>query len=134
MYMQLTWAKLTKADNWPQIEEIYRARGHVETPGLLSRWVARDSEDPESFFGLTLWADLDSTRAWDASPEREKFDRWLTPWNGSQPSSGTASDIGTIPTRQTKAPTSDINRGTRNGSMRQISSSSGMPATNATTI
>ena len=80
MYMQLTWAKLTKADNWPQIEEIYRARGHVETPGLLSRWVARDSEDRESFFGLTLWADLASTRAWDASPEREKFVAMLRPF------------------------------------------------------
>ena len=80
MYMQLTWAKLCKADNWPQIEEIYRARGHVETPGLLSRWVARDSEDPESFFGLTLWADRESIKAWDVSPERAKFVGQLRPF------------------------------------------------------
>lgn len=79
MYMQLTWAKLTDADNWSAIEKIYRDRGHVETPGLLLRWVARDTADPGSFFGLTLWSDLASTQAWDASPERESFVAKLRP-------------------------------------------------------
>lgn len=80
MYMQLTWAKLTKADNWQEIDKIYRARGHVETPGLLARWVARDTADPESFFGMTLWSDLASTQAWDVSPERKKFVASLRPF------------------------------------------------------
>jgi heme-degrading monooxygenase HmoA len=80
MYMQLTWAKLAKADNWALIEEIYRQRGHVDTPGLLARWVARDGTDPESFFGLTLWQDLASTQAWDLSPERAKLVDQLRPF------------------------------------------------------
>lgn len=80
MYMQLTWAKLTKAENWPLIDEIYKARGHVETPGLLLRWVARDTADPESFFGLTLWSDLASIKTWDTSPDRERFVARLRPF------------------------------------------------------
>src|SRR5947207_6890382 len=60
------------------------------------------------------------------TPERARLEMWLTPWNGSQGCSGTAIAIAEIETVAKASSASETLRLTRNGSVRQISPSTGM--------
>ena len=62
------------------------------------------------------------------TPDRDRLEMWLTPWNGSQGCSGTAIAIAEIATAAKASSASEILRLTRNGSVRQISHSTGPAA------
>ncbi len=65
MYMRLTWAKL-RAGCWPQYEANYKALNR-SSPGLLARWLLRDTNDLDALFVLSHWTDLASMHAWEQS-------------------------------------------------------------------
>ena len=67
----------------------------------------------------------------DITPERAKFERWLTPWNGSHGSSGTALDRPISPTRQAVLPRQAVVRRMRNGSRRHSRASAGIASSAA---
>src|SRR5262245_37917153 len=62
------------------------------------------------------------------TPERARLETWLTPWNGSQGCSGTAIAMAEIATVANASSASETLRLTRNGSVRQISQSTGAAA------
>jgi hypothetical protein len=62
------------------------------------------------------------------TPERARLEIWLTPWNGSQGCSGTAIAMPEIATVAAASSASDTLRLMRNGSVRQISHSTGTAA------
>jgi len=41
----------------------------IDTPGLIARLVARDVNDADNLFTITIWRDIASVEAWEASPE-----------------------------------------------------------------
>jgi heme-degrading monooxygenase HmoA len=68
MFVRIYWGKI-QPGTWSEIEETYRALNAIPIPGLLARWVTQDVNDPESMFTITLWNDMASVQAWEASVE-----------------------------------------------------------------
>src|SRR5262245_60297277 len=62
------------------------------------------------------------------TPDRSRLGRWLTAWNGSQAGSGTAIAMADIATAANANSAAEILRLMRNGSVRQISHSTGPAA------
>jgi heme-degrading monooxygenase HmoA len=85
MYVRIYWGKL-QPGAWPDVEAKYRELNAIPIPGLKGRWVAQDTNDPDSMFTITLWEDLRSVRHWEASPAyRETFLAAIAPFlAGSQ--------------------------------------------------
>src|SRR5262245_49021202 len=71
---------------------------------------------------------VDVRRDTATTPDRERLEMWLTPWNGSQGCSGTAIAMAEIATAAKASSASDTFRLTRNGSVHQISQSTGTAA------
>src|SRR5262245_64890436 len=76
---------------------------------------------------------VDVRRDTATTPDRERLETWLTPWNGSQGCSGTAIAMAEIATVANASSASETLRLTRNGSVRQISHSTGTAAIAAST-
>ncbi|WP_170182035.1 antibiotic biosynthesis monooxygenase family protein [Phreatobacter stygius] len=80
MFVRIYWGKIYPGA-WSSIEQKYRDLMAVETPGLLGRLVSQDVNDAESMFTITLWRDMASVQAWEASPVyAETFSAALKPF------------------------------------------------------
>ena len=71
MIVRISWAR-THPGAWPSIEQKYGELNKIATPGFLGRLVTQDVNDPENLYTITLWQDLASVRAWEASAEFEQ--------------------------------------------------------------
>ena len=67
MHVRIYWGKVA-GHAWPSIEQRYRQLMEVPVEGLLGRFVTQDVNDQESMFTITFWKDVESIRAWEASP------------------------------------------------------------------
>ena len=70
MIVRIYWAK-TYPDSWRSIEQKYIELNKIPTPGFLGRLVTQDVNDSESLYTITLWNDLESVLAWEASDDFE---------------------------------------------------------------
>jgi heme-degrading monooxygenase HmoA len=68
MYVRIYWGRLHPG-SWRAVEDRYRALMLIDTPGLIARLVTRDVNDPDNLFTITIWKDIASVEAWEASPE-----------------------------------------------------------------
>lgn len=68
MHIRIYWGKI-QPGAWPSIEQRYRELMNIPAQGLLGRFVTQDVNDPDSMFTITIWQDLASIEAWEASPE-----------------------------------------------------------------
>lgn len=66
MHIRIYWGRVAPAA-WDALARKYRELMDMPVDGLVSRYVARDANDPESMFTITIWRDLDSVRTWEAS-------------------------------------------------------------------
>jgi len=65
MYMRLVWAKV-RPGSWAKHEAKYRELDQP-APGLKSRWLVRDTNEPDAMFVVALWETLEAMRAWESS-------------------------------------------------------------------
>ena len=68
MYLRIYWGRIHPGA-WPSVEERYRELAQFPTSGLQARLVSQDVNDPESMYTITLWDNIASVQAWEASPE-----------------------------------------------------------------
>ena len=66
MLMRLTWAKV-RPGTWSQYELRYREVASAPVMGRQTQWLARDSNDPDAIFIVSLWDNADSIKAWEMS-------------------------------------------------------------------
>lgn len=71
-FMRISWGKVDSGV-WEQFEEQNRTVLSPETPGLLGRWVTRDTKDPDNFFTVSIWRSEADVDAWLASPQYLKL-------------------------------------------------------------
>jgi len=72
MIVRISWARI-RPGAWPSVEQKYRELNEIPIAGFLGRLVTQDVNDPENLYTLTLWEDLASVRAWEASPDFESL-------------------------------------------------------------
>lgn len=82
MVIRITWGKL-RAGTWDDFERTYRttvaAKGR-NIAGLRGRWLAQDAGDKDTGFAVSLWDDLASMHAYEASPRYQEILAPLQPF------------------------------------------------------
>ena len=83
--MRIVWGKILPG-KWAEFEAAFKTamanRGDVK--GLTSHWLARDQNDPNAGYSVTLWAnDSDMRTFWD-SPQRKAVMASLEPFYVNQ--------------------------------------------------
>jgi heme-degrading monooxygenase HmoA len=73
MYMRIVWGKI-QPGAWSEFEAAFiaamTARGTV--PGLKNHWLARDQQDTNAGYSITLWdSEADMRRFWDSQKRKE---------------------------------------------------------------
>lgn len=66
MHVRIYWGRVIP-DSWQALERKYASFAEMPVEGLVSRYVMRDVNDPESMFTVTVWRDLESVQAWESS-------------------------------------------------------------------
>lgn len=69
MYMRIVWGKL-RPGQWDHYEAAYRnvlRPGHENIRGLQGRWLARDLEDPDAGYSVSLWDSQEALARYEAS-------------------------------------------------------------------
>ena len=67
MIMRITWGKL-RPGTWQDFERAYQATvAGKEFQGLRGRWLARDVNDPDGGFAVSLWDTLEALHAYEQS-------------------------------------------------------------------
>ena len=85
MFMRIVWGKI-RPGKWAEFEAAFTsamaARGDLK--GLKNHWLARDQEDPEAGYSITLWdSESDMQAFWD-SPKRKQVMAPLEPFYVNQ--------------------------------------------------
>ena len=85
MFMRIVWGKI-RPGKWAEFEAAFKsamaARGDLK--GLKNHWLARDQEDPEAGYSITLWdSESDMQAFWD-SPKRKQVMAPLEPFYVNQ--------------------------------------------------
>jgi heme-degrading monooxygenase HmoA len=78
MFMRIIWGKV-RAGEWERYEEAYKnvlRPGEENIKGLRGRWLARDINDPDAGYSVSLW---DSMEAMDRYEASEFFRRKVKP-------------------------------------------------------
>jgi len=73
MYMRIVWGKIVD-DKWDEFEAAFKAamaaRGDLK--GLKNHWLARDQNDVDAGYSITLWDSESDMRAfWDSDKRKE---------------------------------------------------------------
>ena len=81
MHMRIIWGRIATGQ-WAAFEEAYKkaisTRGDVK--GLKNQWFARDQDDPDAGYSITLWdTEADMRTFWD-SKKREEAMALLRPY------------------------------------------------------
>ena len=63
MFLRIIWGRI-KEGQWTGFEEAYKKGLELtrDTPGIQGRWLARDLDDPDAGYSISLWADEKSMR------------------------------------------------------------------------
>ena len=65
--MRITWGKLYPG-TWDEFERVYKSTlAGKEIKGLLGRWLARDVNDRDGGFAVSLWETIDDLQAYEQS-------------------------------------------------------------------
>jgi len=68
MYMRVVWGKV-RSGQWEQYEEAYKnvlRPGAENIRGLKGRWLARDLDDPDAGYSVSLWESTDAIKRYKA--------------------------------------------------------------------
>jgi heme-degrading monooxygenase HmoA len=65
MFMRLTWVKL-RPGTFEQHAAKYKELGR-NVAGFRARWLARDVNDADAIFAVSLWDSMEAIRAWESS-------------------------------------------------------------------
>lgn len=73
MYMRIVWGKILPG-KWDQFEAAFKramtTRG--EPKGLKNHWLARDQQDPNAGYSITLWnSETEMKTFWDSDKRKE---------------------------------------------------------------
>jgi heme-degrading monooxygenase HmoA len=71
-FVRISWGKVDSGV-WDQFEQQNRGVLSPDTPGLLARWVARDTKYPDNFYTLSIWRFVADIDAWLSSKEFAKL-------------------------------------------------------------
>jgi heme-degrading monooxygenase HmoA len=69
MYMRIIWGKI-RTGQWEQYEEAYKnvlRPGSEHIRGLKGRWLARDLDDPDAGYSVSLWETIEAMERYEAS-------------------------------------------------------------------
>ena len=85
MFMRIVWGKILTG-KWDDFETAFKAamasRGDLK--GLKEHWLARDQDDPNAGYSITLWdSEADMKAFWD-SPRRKEIMAPLEPFYVNQ--------------------------------------------------
>ena len=85
MYMRIVWGKIVPG-KWNEFEAAFKtvmaARGEVK--GMKDHWLARDQQDANAGYSITLWdTEADMKAFWD-SPKRKDVTTPLEPYYVNQ--------------------------------------------------
>lgn len=85
MYMRIVWGKILPG-KWAEFEAAFKAsmdaRGDLK--GLQNHWLARDQNDPNAGYSITLWnSEADMKSFWN-SPMRQQVMAPLEPFYVNQ--------------------------------------------------
>ena len=85
MYMRIVWGKILPG-KWDDFEAAFKAamatRGNQK--GLENHWLARDQNDPDAGYSITVWtSEGDMKSFWD-SPKRQQVMAPLEPFYVNQ--------------------------------------------------
>jgi len=82
MFIRINWGKV-RSGQWDAYEEAYiRVMSEIPKPGgLQGRWLARDTEDPDAGFAISLWSDeADMTSYSEGADMKDKILPALDPY------------------------------------------------------
>ena len=73
MYMRIVWGKILPG-KWDEFNAAFKTamakRGNLK--GLKNHWLARDQNDPDAGYSITLWDSEEAMRAfWDSDKRKE---------------------------------------------------------------
>jgi heme-degrading monooxygenase HmoA len=79
--MRITWGKL-RPGSWDEYEKTYMdvMAGVANVPGLKQRWLARDIDDPDAGFAVSLWEGRNDFQRYEESDLRSKVLPRLQPF------------------------------------------------------
>jgi heme-degrading monooxygenase HmoA len=85
MFMRIVWGKILPG-KWDEFESAFKAamakRGELK--GLKDHWLARNQDDPDAGYSITLWeSEADMKAFWD-SPKRKEIMAPLEPFYVNQ--------------------------------------------------
>ncbi len=73
MHMRIVWGKILPGQ-WDGFEAAFKRAMAVrgEISGLRTQWLARDQNDPDAGYSISLWESDDAMRAFWESPKRKE--------------------------------------------------------------
>jgi heme-degrading monooxygenase HmoA len=85
MFMRIVWGKILPG-KWDEFEAAFTAamaaRGALK--GMKEHWLARDQNDPDAGYSITLWDSEGDMRAFWESPQRKQVMAPLEPFYVNQ--------------------------------------------------
>lgn len=85
MYMRIVWGRIAPG-KWDQFEAAFKAamatRG--ELAGLRNHWLARDQQDANAGYSITIWDSEVAMRTFWESPKRREIMAPLEPYYVNQ--------------------------------------------------
>lgn len=85
MYMRIVWGKIVPG-KWSEFEAAFKSAmaKRSEVQGLEQHWLARDQNDGNAGYSVTLWASETAMRAFWDSPKRKEVMAPLEPYYVNQ--------------------------------------------------
>ncbi len=85
MYMRIVWGKIVPG-KWDEFEAAFKAamavRGNLK--GLQHHWLARDQNDPDAGYSITVWDSEAAMKSFWDSPKRKQVMAPLEPFYVNQ--------------------------------------------------
>lgn len=81
MYMRIVWGKIAR-DKWEEFEAAFKAAmgARDDMKGLKNHWLARDQNDADAGYSITLWHSESDMRAYWDSDKRKDIMAQLEPF------------------------------------------------------
>lgn len=82
MYLRIIWGRVREGQ-WGEFEKAYKQAIELtrKWPGLKGRWLARDSDDADAGYSITLWETETAMHDYMSSPIfREKIGPMVQPF------------------------------------------------------
>lgn len=68
LFMRITGGRL-KTGHWPKYEEAHKGHvlPHASLPGLVGRWLIKDTGDEDTGFSISIWASREAMEMYERS-------------------------------------------------------------------